>query len=415
MRLLLVSDSYPPLIGGATRFIRQMAEGLQERGHDVAVATAEQEGYREDGVENGIQVFRVGDFTTRLSALSSDDTRHTPPPWTDPSATLQLNRVIATARPDLVFSYGWISYAASVAAARHDVPFILSTQDYCQICPKRTLLYRDDTICSGPGLSKCARCAGAFYGRPKGTLATFGVQSGARVLAPRISGVTFASHYMQDLFADTVPKLIGGRRHPKQAVIPAFAEPSPDEEGPDEAVLAALPERYIMYVGALRKVKGVELLADAYRGLADAPPLVFFGTRAPDTPTLDGPGIHIVQGAQNATVMAAWRNAAFGVFPSLWAEPLGIVVHEAMSQGKPVIGTRPGGHGEMITDGRTGYLTPIGDREALRDAMQRLVSDDALREGMGRAAAEAALRFRREPLLDRFETFFQDVVGGRAD
>lgn len=376
----------------------------------MAVATAEQDGHRGDGIENGMRVFRVGDLTTPLSVLSSDATRHTPPPWTDPRAAMQLNRVMATVRPDLVFSYGWISYAASIAAGRHDVPFILSTQDYCQICPKRTLLYQDDTICTGPGLAKCTRCSGAFYGRLKGMLATMGVRSGARVLASRISGIAFASHYMQELLTGTLPDVVHGGRSPLQAVIPAFAEPSPDEAGPDEAVLASLPERYLMYVGALRRVKGVELLAQAYSDLEDAPPLVCFGTRAPDTPPLDGLGIQIFEGAQNATVMAAWDKALFGVFPSLWAEPLGIVVHEAMSRGRPVIGTHPGGHGEMIKDGETGYLTPVGDRQALAAAMQSLVRDQALRERMGSAASQAALRFRSAQLLDEFEAFFARVA-----
>jgi hypothetical protein len=44
LRLLLVSDSYPPLIGGATRASQLLAQDLARRGHEVCVATSEQPG-----------------------------------------------------------------------------------------------------------------------------------------------------------------------------------------------------------------------------------------------------------------------------------------------------------------------------------------------------------------------------------
>ena len=96
----------------------------------------------------------------------------------------------------------------------------------------------------------------------------------------------------------------------------------------------------------------------------------------------------------------------FGVFPSKWPEPLATVVHEAMSSGRPVIGTTPGGHEDMIDDGETGFLVPGGDSEALATAMARLIDDagaaraprprsEATREplhaGGGRASARALL------------------------
>jgi glycosyltransferase involved in cell wall biosynthesis len=79
--------------------------------------------------------------------------------------------------------------------------------------------------------------------------------------------------------------------------------------------------------------------------------------------------------------------------PSLWPEPFGTVVGEVMSCGKPVIGTEPGGHTDMIDDGRTGLLVPRGDVRALADAMQLLISDSRLRERLGEAARARAGQF----------------------
>ena len=52
-----------------------------------------------------------------------------------------------------------------------------------------------------------------------------------------------------------------------------------------------------------------------------------------------------------------------------------------------MIGTRPGGHEDMIEDGENGLLVPAGDSEALAVAMSRLIEDAALRERLGARGA----------------------------
>jgi glycosyltransferase involved in cell wall biosynthesis len=92
-------------------------------------------------------------------------------------------------------------------------------------------------------------------------------------------------------------------------------------------------------------------------------------------------------------------------------------VAEAMSRGRPVIGTRLGGHVDMV--GETGgILVPQGDVAALADAMGQLIRDPARREEYGRAAAERARTFAAPSVLPRFEQAYRDVIaagsGGAA-
>jgi glycosyltransferase involved in cell wall biosynthesis len=72
-------------------------------------------------------------------------------------------------------------------------------------------------------------------------------------------------------------------------------------------------------------------------------------------------------------------------------EGLPHVVLEAMSERTPVVATAAGGTGELVRDGETGLLVPVGDDDALRGAIRRLLDDPALRE----ALAEGALRRMR--------------------
>lgn len=71
-------------------------------------------------------------------------------------------------------------------------------------------------------------------------------------------------------------------------------------------------------------------------------------------------------------------------------EPLGRALMEAMSMGKPVIGTRSGGIPELIRDGLTGLLIRPGDPYALAAAVTRLANDSAYRDQLGDKAKRYA-------------------------
>ena len=76
------------------------------------------------------------------------------------------------------------------------------------------------------------------------------------------------------------------------------------------------------------------------------------------------------------------------VLPSL-AENLPMSIIEAFAHGIPVISTPVGSVPEMIEDGRTGLIVPVGDSTALADALHRLIKDTELRQALGRNARDA--------------------------
>jgi glycosyltransferase involved in cell wall biosynthesis len=80
------------------------------------------------------------------------------------------------------------------------------------------------------------------------------------------------------------------------------------------------------------------------------------------------------------------------VFPSVWHEPFGIPLIEAMAAGLPVITTRGGAASEIVVDGETGLLVERGDVGSLVSALCTLLRDPDLRRQMGRAGRERAAR-----------------------
>jgi len=90
---------------------------------------------------------------------------------------------------------------------------------------------------------------------------------------------------------------------------------------------------------------------------------------------------------------------------------LNVCVLDAMSCGKPVVGSNVAGNPLAIVDGETGYLTPEGDPTALAQALATLAAAPDLRQTMGQAARrriEAELGW--PPLARRYLTHFQHLA-----
>ena len=137
---------------------------------------------------------------------------------------------------------------------------------------------------------------------------------------------------------------------------------------------------HVLYVGRLSEEKGITDLVTAAEGL----PLVVVG---------DGPLRDRVPGSVGSVphddLGPYYERAAVVCVPSR-REGYGVTAREAMAYGRPVVTTGVGGLAEAITDGVTGLVVPPRDTAALRAALERLLSDRALRDALGAAAREKA-------------------------
>jgi glycosyltransferase involved in cell wall biosynthesis len=414
MRILIATDHFPPFIGGAHRQAQLLARAMSERGHEVAVATPWHGGLARREEDGGVTVHRVRQLRTLFPALVRDKRQRHQPPFPDPVTVAGLHELIREFEPEVIHAYGWFAFSVAAALGRRRIPMLVSARDYGYFCATRTLL-RKGAPCSGPAPLKCLSCSGEYYGRPKGWFAAAGVAVSKPLLARKLTGLHSVSSYVHEVTIEHMRPGGNGSGAIVEVTIPSFQE-VPSTDGIDlDAWMARLPDQpFILFVGAFRKVKGLETLFDAYRQLDSPPPLVLMGTFERDSPKDFPPSAIVLTDVPNAAVMAAWDKAMFGVMPSLWPEPLGATVAEGMSRGRPVIGTQLGGHADMLTDS-AGVLVPQGDVAALKREMERLIADPQLREEMGRAAAERARSFRAENVLPRFEDAYRSVIAAGRD
>ncbi len=97
-------------------------------------------------------------------------------------------------------------------------------------------------------------------------------------------------------------------------------------------------------------------------------------------------------------------------------EPFGLSILEAAALGLPTIAYRDAGPSEIVQDGETGILAPLGDKKALAAAMARLIREPDPRRMMGnRARSDVETRFAPERQADRFADFLLRVsTAGRS-
>jgi glycosyltransferase involved in cell wall biosynthesis len=170
----------------------------------------------------------------------------------------------------------------------------------------------------------------------------------------------------------------------------------------DEAVRAprkitpSLGKR-IGFVGRLSEEKCVNVLLDAMlevsRKIPDAD-LTIVGT-GPEEEVLKGHCARLDLGGRvsftgyKSNSFEALRDMDLFVLPSR-TEGCPIVILEAMAMGLPVVATNVGGNPELLEDGVTGILVPLGDSRMMADAIIKLISNNELARQMGQNGRKRA-------------------------
>jgi len=88
-------------------------------------------------------------------------------------------------------------------------------------------------------------------------------------------------------------------------------------------------------------------------------------------------------------------------------------IMEAMLAGVPVIATDIPGNRDLVVDGTTGYLVPLGDRFEFTRRTHWLLDDEALRQRMGQAARQRVLtQFTVEQMVARHAELYRELAAG---
>lgn len=407
MRILLLTQFYPPVIGGEERHVRNLGAALAARGHQVSVATQAAGAERVTKMDGAVRVHRLRGTAQRIGGLFAEADRPHAPPVPDLELMIGLRRVLAQERPEIVHAHNWLLHSFLPLKHVSRAPFLVTLHDYSFVCVRKNLMHIDHP-CDGPGLRKCLGCASQHYSGSKGSITTLCHRVSTafeRSMVDRFIAVSQAVASFNGLPGGEIP----------YDIIPNFVPDDIDTVTGElePALFRQLPEQFILYVGDLSWQKGIQLLLDAYRQTGTDTPLILIGRRFGDTPINLPSNVHALGPWPHTAIMHAWSRCLFGVAPSIWHEPCATVVMEAMAQGKPMLVTNMGGMPDMVADGDNGFVVPAS-AAPLAAGMATLLANAALRQRMGADARRRIQWFKASTVTQRIEAVYHILEAQRA-
>jgi glycosyltransferase involved in cell wall biosynthesis len=401
-RILVITNMYPPHhYGGYELANRDVVESLRRRGHDVRVLTTT---HRRPGAGDADD----GDRVRRDLAFYWDDFVLTRPPFRERLAMERSNQralgeELATWRPDVVSAWnmGAMSVGLLTTVRREGIPLVLVVADtWLGWAPDYDRWLRP--LWRRPGARLLGRAAERAFGVPS-------------VLPDLHDAVPlFASRWLSDRARDESPWAFD-----RTAIVPWGIDERDFPIGlrPEPAWAWRL-----LFVGRIDERKGIDVVVRALAELPDAH-LRILGPEgdADHQRRLDrlvaelGVGDRIVHAAVARGELASEHRAAdVLLFPSVWAEPFGLVGLEGMACGLPVIGTGTGGSGEYLVHEDNALLVPPGDHVALAAAVRRLATDRDLRARLARRGVATAGALTVEHMVDDLEAWHLAAADGFA-
>ena len=104
-----------------------------------------------------------------------------------------------------------------------------------------------------------------------------------------------------------------------------------------------------------------------------------------------------------------WSITDIAVMPSTEKESFGLVAAEAMMAKKPVVAANHGGLMEIIVDNETGYLVEPNNKEAFKEALEKLISNPNIRANFGENGFQRAIKkFSVEKYVRKIEDILEN-------
>lgn len=379
MNILMMTNTYTPVIGGLERSVRAFSEAYRARGHQVVVVAPAFPGTppQERGVIRvpAIQRFNGSDFSVKLPV---------PRP---------LARALLESGPDLIHAHHpfLIGSTALRLARTHRLPLVFTHhtlfEQYTHYTPVNAPVMSRFVIELSSGYANL--CDQVFA--PSESVATLLRERG--VAAPI-------------------------------AVVPTGIDVERFASGEGRGVRAALgiPPRALVvgHVGRLAPEKNLRLLSQAAAAFLRRAPeahLLLVG-RGPSEEEIQhilhqagvGSRVHHVGVLEGQRLVNAYHAMDVFFFASK-SETQGLVVTEAMAAGLPVVALDASGVREVVADRRNGRLVRSESPQALAAALQWVAAQEpAARRALRHAARRSAARFSMSTCAERALGLYETVL-----
>ena len=363
-----------PTYGGSGAVATELGIALARRGHEIHFITYQ-------------QPFRLPAFSPRIYFHEVDVGRYPLfeyPPY-DLALAVRMHEVVQANKLDLLHCHYAIPHATSAWIAKE---MLHQTQTDIRVV---TTLHGTDITIVGQDPSF----------RP---ITKFSIE--------KSDGLTAVSRYLQSETLTTF-----GCTACRIEVIPNFIDPEVYDRSRYTSILdeqVASNARVLMHVSNFRPVKRVKDVIRIFARVVERVPsvLVMVGD-GPDRVDAESEAREL--GVQDKVfflgkieaVAPLLAGADLFLMPSS-SESFGLSALEALACGVPVVGAHTGGLPEVVREGETGVLCPVGDVDAMGDAAVGILKDQDRWRAMSELAAfDARERFSLDAIVADYEKFYE--------
>ena len=337
MKILLVNYRYF-ISGGPEKYMFNIKKMLEDNGHEVVLYT-----------RSNSEIDRFSFFQKLMLPFRAIFNRKT---YRD------IKKIIREQHIDIVHVHNTltlISPSVYYAALKCKVPVVQTIHNFRLICPAATL-YRDGHICE-ECLNHGLHCAVKHKCYRNSRLQT------------RISVAILKRHRRRGIYkkinyiclTEFNKKMICDHSQIKPEQV--FVKPNfTFQETGREIIPYEKRERQFVFVGRLEKLKGIDVLFEAWAAMGDAAPkLVVCGSGPMEEwckefiAERNISNIQLLGQVDNKTAKELMAHSLALIFPTQWYEGFPMTIVEAYSVGTPVIGPDMGNVGDLIEEGVTGW------------------------------------------------------------
>ncbi|MEO8071423.1 MAG: glycosyltransferase family 4 protein [Acidobacteriota bacterium] len=419
LRVLLATDSFPPVCGGSGWSTWELMRALVARGHHVEVLKVEiAAGAGIDEGHNGpcrVTTFRATAPNIPFVRNVAKNERL----WA--SLETYLTERLAREPFDILHAQHVMTAVPSIrAGAMTGVPVVTTVRDYWPVCYWSTLIFdpTQDRLCPECSVRMMSECV-----KPRAGAASIAawslipymrknLRTKRQTLARAQAVIAVSTAIARDLRA----------RAPELAVTSVYTIPNAVDMSALEAVYhdttRPTGDEYVLYAGKLAPNKGVQFLLPAMQRAGLRGPLVVVG----DGPLRESMEAQARKADIDLRVLgwldrhAVWRwmrHATMLAFPSYGPESLSRVLIEAAALGVPIAAMDTGGTRDIISDRVTGLLS--ADVEAFARDLAELHGDERLRAALGAAARlDVHSRFSAASVAERVEQVYRHLLQPQA-
>jgi glycosyltransferase involved in cell wall biosynthesis len=400
MKILVLSDLYPPYYkGGHEIQCKTIADGLLGKGHEIYVLTSNY-GVNGKSAENNIfrslnylSIDRLNGFAERVKQVKNALlARHN---------RFITDTIIKKIKPDIVYAgqLTSISIYPMKAIQKYNIPIVHHLGNYYF-----AELMEDCVLESNPIKRFYRKILFGFGG-----LDDFDFKHIITV------SKAVKQTYVKKGFSENNISVI----FPRGIMSGLILEEGKKLSGSDKGQIR------LLYIGRIDKSKGIHIAVEAVGSLINSPEkreltldIIGEGEESykDELKTLIRKlkldGIVRFKGhIKYALILKEYQNCDILLVPSIWEEPFGIILLEAMSQGLPVIASRTGGIPEIIEDGTSGLLVPPNDSEKLTEAIIKLIDNPSLYEEIStKGIKEIRAKYTYEHIINQIDDYLTDVL-----